>query len=82
MVLTATYGELHPGSSWVPICLQNLSADSVEIPAKAVVGQVVPANQVLLVTFPVETLEVHLQPSKMMDLGGPGPQSPRGMAQN
>ena len=45
---TATYGELHPGSSRVPVCLHNLSAYSVEVPAKAVavVGQVVPTNQV------------------------------------
>ena len=44
VVLTVTYGELHPGSSRVPICLCNLSNHTVEIPTKAVVGQVVPAN--------------------------------------
>ena len=33
-----TYGELHPGSSRVPICLHNLSACAVEIPTKAVDG--------------------------------------------
>ena len=40
----ATYGELHLGSLRVPICLHNLGAHSTEIPAKAVVGEVAPAN--------------------------------------
>ena len=48
VVPTASYGELHPGSSRVPICLWNLSAHAMEIPTKAVVRQVVPANQVPL----------------------------------
>ena len=52
VVPMVTYRELHPGSSRVPICLCNLSAYSVEIPAKAVVGQVAPANQVALVVHP------------------------------
>ena len=34
VVLTVTYGELHLGSSWVPICLCNLSAWSVKIPTQ------------------------------------------------
>ena len=38
MVLTATYGELHPGSSQVPICLRNLSAHPIVIPVILVVG--------------------------------------------
>ena len=46
VVPIATYGELHPDSSWVPICLCNMSAHAMEIPAKMVVGQVMPANQV------------------------------------
>ena len=46
MVPMATYGELHPGSSRVPICLHNLSTCAMEIPTKAMVGQVVSANQV------------------------------------
>ena len=46
VVPTVTYGELHLGSSQVPICLQNVSTHSVKIPTKAVVGQVIPANQV------------------------------------
>ena len=49
VVPIATYGELHPGSSRLPVCLCNLSACAMEIPAKAVVGQVNPANQVPLV---------------------------------
>ena len=56
VVLTATYGELDPGASRVPICLQNLSAHTVEIPTKAVVGQV-PAYQVPLVVHPTKTIE-------------------------
>ena len=46
VVPIATYGELHPGSSRVPICLCNLSTCAMEIPAKTMVGQVIPANQV------------------------------------
>ena len=46
VVHLATYGELHPGSSRVPVCLCNLSAHAMEIEAKTVVGQVIPANQV------------------------------------
>ena len=46
VVLTATYGELYPGSSRVPNCLHNLSAQTIGIPTRAVVGQVAPANQV------------------------------------
>ena len=46
VVPIATYGELHPGSSRVPVCLCNMSAHAMEIPAKTVVGQVIPANQV------------------------------------
>ena len=38
VVLTVPYRELHPESSWVLICLQNLSTHPVEIPTKAVVG--------------------------------------------
>ena len=57
MVLTVTYGELHPGSCWVPICLCNFNAHSVQIPTKTVVVQVVPANQVPLVILPTGTSE-------------------------
>ena len=57
VVLTGTYGELHPGSSRVPICLHNLSSHTMEIPTKAMVGQVVPANQVPLVVHPTRTSE-------------------------
>ena len=46
VVPVATYGELHPGSSRVLICLCNMSSRAMEIPAKTVVGQVTPANQV------------------------------------
>ena len=57
VVPTMTYGELHCGSSRAPICLCNLSAHTVEIPAKAMVGQVVPANQMPLVVHPTRTSE-------------------------
>ena len=53
----ATYGELHPGSSMVPVCLHNMSAHAMEIPAKTVVGEVIPANQVPLVVHPTRTAE-------------------------
>ena len=49
VVPIATYGELHPVSSRVPVCLHNLSPHAVEIPAKTVAGQVIPANQVPVV---------------------------------
>ena len=54
VVPTATYTELHPGSSRVPVCLCNLSACVVEIPIKAMVGHVVPANQIPLVVYPTK----------------------------
>ena len=57
VVPMVTYGELHPGSSRVPICLHNLSTSAIEIPTKAVVGQVIPANQVLLVVHLTRTTE-------------------------
>ena len=65
VIPTATYGELHPGSSRVPVCLHNLSACAVEIPAKAMVGQVVPANQVPLMVHLTRTAkETNNQASK------------------
>ena len=55
VVPIATYGELHPGSLRVPVCLCNMSTHDVEIPAKTVVGQVIPANQVPPVVHPTRT---------------------------
>ena len=55
VVPIATYGELHPGSSRVPVCLHNMSTCAMEIPAKTVVGQVIPANQVLPVVHLTRT---------------------------
>ena len=57
VVSMATYGELHQGSSRVPICLHNLSTLSMEILTKAVVGQVAPTTQVLLVVLLTRTAE-------------------------
>ena len=50
-----TYGESHLGLSWVPICLRNMNAHPMAIPAKVVIGQVALANQVPPVVLPVET---------------------------
>ena len=52
VVPTVTYRELQLGSSWVPICLHNLSTHSIKIPTKTLVGQVMSANQVPLVVLP------------------------------
>ena len=57
VVPIATYGELHPGSMRVPICLCNMSTCAVEIPAKTVVGQVIPANKVPLVVHLTRTIK-------------------------
>ena len=54
VVLIATHRELHPGSSQVPICLRNLSANPIVILTKVVVGKVTPANWVLPVALPAE----------------------------
>ena len=54
-----------PGSSRLPVFLHNLSAHAVEIPAKTVVGQVAPANQVPLVVHLTRTAkETNNQASK------------------
>ena len=57
VVPIATYGELHPGSLRVPFCLCNMSAHAMEIPAKTVVGQVIPATQVPPVVHLTRTAE-------------------------
>ena len=57
VVPTVTYGELHPGSSRIPIVLCNLSTHTMEIPAKAMVGQVALANQVPPVVHLTRTTE-------------------------
>ena len=65
VVPIATYGELLPGSSRVPICLCNMSTRAEEIPAKTVVGQVIPANQVPPVVHPTRTAkEATVNPPK------------------
>ena len=55
-VPTATHGELYPGSSWVQICLRNPSGHPIIVPAKAVVGKVTLANQVLPAVLLMEML--------------------------
>ena len=76
VVLMVTYEELHLGSSRVPICLYNLSTCTMEIPTKAVVGQVAPANQMPLVVLPTRaSRESNPKPQKgwileVLDLQG------------
>ena len=55
VVPTAPYGELHPGSSRVPVFLHNLSPHAVDVPTKTVIGQLVPSNQVPSVVHPTRT---------------------------
>ena len=55
VVPTVTYRVLHPGSSLVHIYLCNLSAHFIKSPARTVVGQVVPTNQVLLAVLTTGT---------------------------
>ena len=55
VVPTATCGELYPGSSRIPVCLHNLSAHVMEVPAKTIIGQIVPANQVSTVVHLTRT---------------------------
>ena len=73
MVPTTTYGELHPGSSQVTICMRNLSAHSIEVPTKTTVGKVTLANQVPPVVLLMETPE-------RMDPQHIEPPGPRGVA--
>ena len=46
LVTTSTYTELKPGSSKVTLCVQNLSAREVVLPAKSVIGTISAANVV------------------------------------
>ena len=64
VVPTVTYGKLHSGSLRVPICLCNLSAHAMEIPTKAMVGQVAPANQVLPVVHLTRTTKETIKAQK------------------
>ena len=56
VVLTATDGELHLGSSQCQSVWRNLSAHPIDIPTQAIIGKVILSNQVLLVVLPKETL--------------------------
>ena len=81
VVPIATYGELHPGSSRVPICLCNMSPHAMEVPAKTVVGQVIPANQVPLVVHPTRTTkETTINTPKGWVLGSFRPPRPKRVA--
>ena len=82
IVPTATYGEIHLGSSKVPICLHNLSTCTMDIPTKAVVGQVAPATQVpLVVPLTRDFQRIQCQTPEGMGIRGPGPPRPPRMAQ-
>ena len=81
VVKMVTYGEVHPGSSRVPVCLCNLSAHAMEIPTKAVVAQVIPANQVLPVIHPPDYQRVKAKTPKRLDCGGSGPPRSQRVAQ-
>ena len=82
VVPIATYGELHPGSSRVPVCLCNLSAHAMEIPAKTVVGQVIPANQIpLVVPLNQACCRDGYQRTQRMGLGDFRPPWPKRVAQ-
>ena len=77
VVPTATYGELHPGSSRVPVCLHNLSACAMEVPAKTIIGQIVPAKQVPLVVHPdQDSCRNKIPSTKGMGFGGLRPPRP------
>ena len=52
----AMYGKLHMGSSQVPICLRNQGACPIVVPARVIIGNIAPANQVPPVTLPAEIL--------------------------
>ena len=57
MIPTATYGELHLGSSQVPICLKNLSAHAIEVPTKVIVSKIILANEIPPVVLLMRTLQ-------------------------
>ena len=81
VIPTATYRELHLGSSWVPICLRNLSAHPIEVPIKEIVGKVTPANQISSVVLPTEVLGPSTHGAQeRMDPGGVEHPGPRGVA--
>ena len=81
VVPIATYGELHPGSSRVLVCLCNLSTHALEIPAKTVVGQVIPGNQVPLAVHLTRTTgRDNYKSTQRMGLGGFRPPRPERVA--
>ena len=55
---SGTYSYLWGTTPWfprVPVCLCNLSTHAMEVPAKTIMRQIVPANQVPLVVHPTRT---------------------------
>ena len=81
VVPIATYGELHPGSLRVPICLHNMSTHAMEIPAKMMVGQVIPANQVPPVVHPNQDCQRgNYKHTQRLGLGSSRPPRPKRVA--
>ena len=81
VVLTATYGELHPGPSKVPIFLRNLSGHPMVIPTKVVIDKAALANQVPLVVHPTGIWgESTHGPPERLDSGEIEPSGSRGVA--
>ena len=69
-------GNCTQGPIRVPICLRNLIAHPIEVPAKVIVGQVTPANQMPPVVLPMEAQVVCPWFTEGMDPGSiesPGP---------
>ena len=64
VVPAATYGEIHPGSLRVPVCLCNLSACAMEVPTKTIIGQILPDNQVPPVVHPTRMQRPNTQHTK------------------
>ena len=81
VVPIAMYGELHPGSLRVPVCLCNMSARTMEIPAKTVVGQVIPANPSTIGgPSDQDCQRDHYKSTQRMGLGGFRPPGPKRVA--
>ena len=80
VVLTVTYGELHPGSSEVPISVHNMSTHSIKIPQKT--GWPGCACQLSATGGPPDRdfRGVQQQSPKGMGLRGPWLPRPQGMA--
>ena len=81
VVPIATYGELHPGSLTVPICLCNMSAQAMEIPAKNGGWTGNPCQPGTTSGPPNQDyLRGNYRPTKRLGLGSSRPPRPKGVA--